>query len=166
MTSQCSAEHQEVDRPVGSRRADALTLIAECTVRGGLCDLERSDGVQLVVHVDAETLAQDRVIERSELEKGPALAPETVRRLGCDATLERIIEREGRPLSVGRRRRTIPPALRRALRARDHSCRFPGCTHARFLHAHHIHHWARGGPTNLDNLVQLCPLCPPGHNRH
>lgn len=112
--------------------------------------------MQLVVHVDAETLAQDRIVERSEIEEGPALAPETVCLLGCDAMLERIVERDGKPLSLGRRRRTIPPALRRALRARDYCCHFPGCTHSRFLHAHHIHHWARGGPTNLDNLVQLC----------
>src|SRR5205807_5022187 len=51
---------------------------------------------------------------------------------------------------------TIPMAIRRALRSRDDGCRFPGCTHRRFLHAHHIHHWARGGPTSLENLVQLC----------
>ena len=106
--------------------------------------------------MDAETLAAERVVERSELAGGPALAPETARRLGCDAAVERIVEREGRPLSVGRRKRTIAPALRRALRARDRGCRFPGCTHTRFLHAHHIHHWARGGPTTLDNLIQLC----------
>jgi hypothetical protein len=109
-----------------------------------------------VVHVDAQTLAADEVKSRAELAEGPALAPETVRRLGCDASLVRIIERDGRPLSVGRRTRTIPPAIRRALRNRDRGCRFPGCTHTRFLHAHHIQHWARGGPTELGNLVQLC----------
>jgi Domain of unknown function (DUF222)/HNH endonuclease len=90
------------------------------------------------------------------VQDGPSISPETARRLGCDAAVVRIIERDGRPLSVGRRRRTIPPALRRALRARDDGCRFPGCTHRRFLHAHHVEHWARGGPTALDNLVQLC----------
>jgi hypothetical protein len=111
----------------------------------------------MVVHVDAETLAGDEVRSCSELaDGGQVLAPETVRRLGCDAALVRIVERDGTPLSVGRRTRTIPPALRRALRARDHGCRFPGCTHERFLHAHHIHHWARGGATKLENLVQLC----------
>jgi hypothetical protein len=68
----------------------------------------------------------------------------------------RIVERDGEPLTVGRRTRTIPPALRRAVRSRDRGCRFPGCTHERFLHAHHIQHWARGGPTTLENLVQLC----------
>jgi hypothetical protein len=76
--------------------------------------------------------------------------------LACDASIVRIIERDGQPLSVGRRRRTVHPALRRALRSRDRGCRFPGCDHRRFLHAHHIHHWARGGATTLENLVQLC----------
>jgi hypothetical protein len=108
------------------------------------------------VHVDVESLGQDRIVERSELENGPSLAPETVRRLSCDAGVVRIVERDGQPISVGRRTRTIPPALRRALRSRDDGCRFPGCVHRRFLHAHHIHHWARGGPTTLHNLVQLC----------
>jgi hypothetical protein len=42
------------------------------------------------------------------------------------------------------------------LRSRDEGCRFPGCTHRRFLHAHHLHHWARGGETSLENLIQLC----------
>ncbi len=94
--------------------------------------------------------------ERCHLADGPTLSPETVRRLGCDAGVVRIVERDGRPLTVGRRTRTIPPALRRALRSRDAGCRFPGCTHERFLHAHHIRHWAKGGPTTLENLVQLC----------
>jgi hypothetical protein len=67
-----------------------------------------------------------------------------------------MIERDGKPLSVGRRTRAIPPALRRALRSRDRGCRFPGCTHSHHLHAHHIHHWARGGSTEIGNLVQLC----------
>jgi 5-methylcytosine-specific restriction endonuclease McrA len=142
---------------VSARRADALVTIARsavemnASVEGGRAQCE------LVVHVDAETLAADEVRSCSELAGGPALAPETVRRLGCDAALVRIIEREGRPLAVGRRTRTIPPALRRALRRRDDGCCFPGCAHRRFLHAHHIRHWAHGGSTNLDNLVQLCP---------
>jgi HNH endonuclease len=68
----------------------------------------------------------------------------------------RILERDGRPLSVGRRTRTVPPALARALRSRDGGCRFPGCTERRFVDAHHIEHWAHGGRTELGNLVQLC----------
>ena len=62
---------------------------------------------------------------------------------------------DGQVLDVGRRRRTIPPALRRALQARDRGCRFPGCG-VRHAQGHHLHHWANGGPTRLDNLALLC----------
>ncbi len=61
----------------------------------------------------------------------------------------------GEVLNVGRRRRTISPALRRALAARDGHCRFPGCAATR-CDAHHVEHWAHGGATALDNLVLLC----------
>ena len=67
-----------------------------------------------------------------------------------------LLERAGRPLSVGRKTRSVPPALRRALASRDRGCRFPGCTNHRTVDAHHIQHWANGGATSLDNLVQLC----------
>lgn len=138
------------------RRADALATVARTALAAQELERHGGDPVELVVHVDAQTLDSDRVVERSELERGPALAPETARRLGCDAALTRIIERDGKPLTVSRRTRTIPPALKRALRSRDHCCRFPGCTNTRYLHAHHIHHWARGGPTAIGNLVALC----------
>ncbi len=55
-----------------------------------------------------------------------------------------------------RKTRSVPPALRRALRARDGGCRFPGCGNHRFTDAHHIEHWADGGETSLGNLIQLC----------
>jgi hypothetical protein len=68
-----------------------------------------------------------------------------------------VIENEtGEPLNVGRRTRSIPPAIRRALNARDKGCRFPGCTHKRYVDAHHIDHWAHGGETKPGNLVTLC----------
>jgi hypothetical protein len=61
----------------------------------------------------------------------------------------------GSILNVGRRTRTVPPALRRALEVRDQGCRFPGCG-LRFAEGHHVTHWADGGETKLDNLVLLC----------
>ncbi len=138
------------------RRADALATLARTALAAGTRERQGGDPVEVVVHVDAHTLISDEITDRSELDRGPALAPETARRLGCDAALTRIIEKDGTPLTISRRARTIPPALRRALRARDHGCQFPGCTNSRYLHAHHIHHWARGGPTILSNLIQLC----------
>jgi hypothetical protein len=62
---------------------------------------------------------------------------------------------DGRILDVGRRTRTIPPALRRALEARDRGCRFPGCGF-RFTDGHHVRHWADGGDTSLANCLLLC----------
>jgi hypothetical protein len=62
---------------------------------------------------------------------------------------------DGAVLDVGRRTRTVPPALRRALAARDRGCRFPGCG-VRHAQGHHIHHWANGGPTRLSNLLSVC----------
>jgi hypothetical protein len=84
------------------------------------------------------------------------VAPETVRRLACDGAIVRLLERDGSALDVARKTRAIPPALQRALAARDRGCRFPGCTARRFVDAHHIVHWANGGPTKLANLIQLC----------
>ncbi|HWF25295.1 MAG TPA: DUF222 domain-containing protein [Solirubrobacteraceae bacterium] len=144
-------------RDAGARNADALVTMVRSTLADAKSNRASGDPCEVVVHVDAETLSDDdQVHDQSRLANGPGLAPETVRRLGCDASLVRIVERDGQPLSVGRRMRTIPPALRRALRAREEGCRFPGCTHRRFLHAHHIKHWAHGGETTLENLVTLC----------
>ncbi len=92
-----------------------------------------------------------------EIDDGPDVSAETARRLSCDASLVAIVENEkGEPLSVGRKTRSIPPALQRALNSRDKGCRSPGCTHKKYTDAHHIHHWARGGETKLSNLVTLC----------
>ena len=93
---------------------------------------------------------------QSVVEDGARVSAETSQRLGCDAS--RVVmkhDADGRIFEVGAKTRTIPPALRRALLHRDRSCRFPGC-HGRFCQAHHIRHWAQGGPTTLSNLVLLC----------
>jgi hypothetical protein len=144
-------------RPASGRRssADALVLMAETLLSSGPRRRSGGERYQVVVHVDAATLATDG--EGScQLEHGSALQPEVARRLACDASVVRILERDGRPLSLGRKARSTPPALRRALQTRDRSCRFPGCSQRRFLHAHHIEHWAKGGRTELSNLIHLC----------
>jgi hypothetical protein len=146
-----------------ARRADALARVAERylegdSASGGAATASGStaDRYQVVVHVDAETL-KEQSAGRCHVEHGPVLPAETVRRLSCDASVVRIVENEqGEPLDVGRKTRTIPPAIRRALNARDPGCCFPGCTHRRYLDAHHIEHWADGGATKLSNLVNLC----------
>src|SRR6185437_109563 len=125
-----------VDR-LTHRRADALVRIAESYLKHGEEELSGSERQQIVVHVDVQTL-KNSTAGRCELDEGPSLSAETVRRLACDASLVTVVENEdGEPLSVGRKTRAISPALRRALNARDRGCRFPGCPNTRYVDAHH-----------------------------
>jgi hypothetical protein len=117
---------------------------------------------QLLFHVDASTLTTDSPGASvagpgsCAIADGPGISPETARRLGCDSSIVAVAERDGATIGVGRRTRSIPPSVRRALVARDARCQFPGCERHRFVDAHHIVHWAQGGATDLDNLVLLC----------
>jgi hypothetical protein len=138
------------------RRVEALAVLAESFLANGPKDLSGADRQQIIVHVDAETLTHGQA-GRCELEQGPSIASETARRLACDCSVVRILEiAKGEPLDVGRKTRTIPPGIRRALNARDQGCRFPGCTFKRYVDGHHVQHWANGGETKLSNLVTLC----------
>ena len=111
---------------------------------------------QVVVHVDAAVLADpaEQVFPASP--DGRHVSAETSRRVACDAaTVVMTHAADGSVLDVGRRTRTISPALRRALVERDGGCRFPGCGQSR-CDAHHVKHWADGGETSLDNTLLLC----------
>ncbi|MCY3969777.1 MAG: DUF222 domain-containing protein [Acidobacteria bacterium] len=207
------AEQQEDRPPAGKVRADALALVAESALKGGLDPGSSGDRYQVVVHVSDEELttpANGSAIgcmscvsaetpaehvsaetppahqhehaavaaggEHVSAEAPPRLQPahgrasprgawlgdshvpvsaETARRVACDGGKVRITHRSGQILSVGRKTRTIPPPIRRALEFRDRGCRFPGCT-STHCDAHHIVHWADGGETKLSNLVLLC----------
>ena len=162
--------------------ADAMVELAESYLEHGCESSSTADRYQVVVHVAAETLkadddgvsaetstdapTEDEISAEtsallqthfSYLEDGPRVSAETSRRISCDASIIRILDDEkGEPLSIGRKSRLIPPAIRRALKARDRGCRFPGCTHRYFIDGHHIRHWADGGETSMENLVLLC----------
>jgi hypothetical protein len=133
-----------------AQRADALVVMAKAYL-GGSTEASNvtQDNYQVTVHVDQAALSEG---------KGRSGLPiESVRRLACDADRIVIVEDEnGEPLSVGRKSRIVPTAIRRALWARDQGCRFPGCPHKRFVDAHHIRHWSAGGETSLANLMLLC----------
>ncbi len=115
-------------------RADALVLMAESLLANGAASRPAGERHHIVVHVDAEVLADPDAAGRSELENGPQLAGESTRRLACDASIVRLTENgAGMPLNIGRKTRSIPPAIHRALRARDQGCRVPGCTARHFV---------------------------------
>jgi hypothetical protein len=87
---------------------------------------------------------------------GP-IETETARRLACDSSLlGAVVTKHGNVLALGRSRRLVSRALRRALMIRDSMCRFPGCHQTRHLQAHHRISWADGGATDLGNLILLC----------
>jgi uncharacterized protein DUF222/HNH endonuclease len=142
-----------------AQQADAMMAIMRAYLGGGdgatdsagVPAASTADHCQVVVHVDAAALQGGA---------GHADLPlETIKRLTCDCSLVAVVEDErGNPLDVGRKQRTVSTALRRALWARDRSCKFPGCHRKRYVEAHHIKHWANHGATNLDNLTLLCWL--------
>ena len=213
-----AAAEEQLAPSFAQRQADAIGVVAECALAGGLDRGTAGDRYQVVVHVDAgaltaapdvpagtskradsiatadsdsEPIDDSHGVPAGTLAGGgqqlrrssrpcpgpsPATAPkpatcsqtvleeaggihvstETARRLACDAAkVEMQHGAEGEILDVGRRTRTISPALRRALASRDGHCRFPGCQNRR-TDAHHVRHWAEGGETVLENLVLLC----------
>jgi hypothetical protein len=141
--------------PAAQRRADALGLVAERALAVRDVGAVRPM-FEVIVHVDAEALREDSPAGQSVIAGGAHVSAETSRRLACDAGLVIMTNDEnGSTVDVGRRRRTVPTAIRRALEHRDRWCRFPGCE-LRCCDAHHIVHWADGGTTALANLVLLC----------
>jgi hypothetical protein len=147
----------EADPPtMEQQQADALVTLAEVALHHELDPGAPGERYQVVVHVDADVLADACVPGQSVLEDGLRVPAGTSQRLSCDAS--RVVMRhhaDGRIVEVGARTRTIPPALRRALQHRDQGCTFPGCG-VRIGQGHHIRHWAHGGPTTLSNLALLC----------
>ena len=164
-----SVESREPDRPplkpLRVRRATALAQIAEHYLatrsRGtGASPLRSSDAYQVFVHVNANDAHPDNRINgghTSYTDDRRCLAPHVARQLACDASRRTVLENErGEVLNIGRRSRIVPWHIAHALRIRDGGCRFPGCNRQRWTDAHHIHHWADGGETSLENLVTLC----------
>ena len=149
--------NEPVETPSGDQqRADALVRVAERALDADAVGASTTDRYQVVLHVDAEVLASPEANGRCELEDGPALAPETARRLACDGSAYVLAHGPAGELTAGRKTRVVSTTLRRALRARDGTrCTFPGCG-CRGTDAHHVRAWAEGGPTVLANLTSLC----------
>jgi len=140
-----------------SRLADALERMAEGFLAQTQAESSGGDRYLINIHTDIETLRENGTGAESEIEDRGHVPAETSRRMACDCSVIHWYDsEEGEPLSVGRKTRSIPPAIRRALKRRDGGCRFPGCSCNRFVDAHHIQHWADGGETSMDNLLLLC----------
>ena len=138
--------------------ADAFLRLVEAGWDAEAARRPQGQRTTVVVHVDVEQ-------RTGALHLGPLLTDADRQYLTCDATCEVWFEREGRVIGAGRTTRTVNRRLRRALEHRHPTCAVPGCGAIRGLHAHHIRHWEDGGPTELANLVLLCPYHHRLHHR-
>ncbi|WP_459985545.1 HNH endonuclease signature motif containing protein [Mycolicibacterium hodleri] len=145
------AEEPSVRVPPFPTTVDAFTSLVEAGWDADVARRPHGQHTTVVVHLDVER-------RLAGLHLGPVLSDDERRLLLCDATCELWLERHGQVIGSGRVTRTISRRLRRALEHRDRCCVVPGCGATRGLHAHHIRHWEDGGPTDLDNLVLLCPF--------
>lgn len=147
-----------------SRAADALAALADAYLHHQAPGLVEPTHT-LTVHVQAPTLGGEAspgpeaaAAAWSETSPQVSLPPAALQRLACDGMIRTLIEDVGgNPLRLGRRRRLPTRRLRAAVFARDRgTCQYPGCTHTRWLHIHHLTPWSEGGRTDLDGLTLIC----------
>jgi hypothetical protein len=151
-------EGSPVQVPPFPTTVDAFTSLVDAGWDAEVARRPHGQHTTVVVHLDVDQPV-------AELHLGPLLSPGDRQYLLCDATCEAWFERDGQVIGSGRATRTISRRLRRALEHRDGCCVVPGCGATRGLHAHHIRHWEDGGPTELVNLVLVCPYHHRLHHR-
>lgn len=144
-------------RSAGQRRFDALTTVIHRGIShpGAPGSTARST-VMLVIPIDPATGAPGG---------GPAFTtggdyvpPRAAAQHACTGEVTPVwVSPEGEPLALGRTARFATPGQWKALAVRDGGCTFPGCTAlAQCCDSHHLHHWARGGRTDVSRMVLLC----------
>jgi Domain of unknown function (DUF222)/HNH endonuclease len=150
------AENEPDRRSPGQRRHDALADAGRRLLRSG--DLPDAGGTVTTVLI---TLTLDQLETRLGLATtthGGTLTIPAALQLAADAHIVPVVlDAHGAVLHLGRSRRLASPAQRLALAARDRGCSFPACDRPPdWCETHHIHPWADGGTTDLDNTTLLC----------
>lgn len=147
------------DRPHEQRRADALIAVIDRAQKAGTSTWS-STKAQIFVTISLEDLQRRAGAGTllGGLTTGDLVTPETVRRWACDATIiPTVLNSCGEVVDLGRAERFFTPAQIKRLWLRDRHCTYPGCdAPAAWTDAHHLIHWADGGPTDLTNAALLC----------
>ncbi len=154
-------------RTPAQRRADALVELCRQALNRGAAPTCGGERPHVNVTIPLETLERRAGAAAAQVGRvEQPISGEAARRLACDAAISRIITNgASEPLDVGRRTRTIPPALRRAVIARDRHCVAPGWDRPpEWCEVHHRVHWLDGGETKLSNLELRCT--PHHHDQH
>jgi hypothetical protein len=161
LTEICRQWLDGAERPtVAGERPHVTVMVGVDSLRGGAEAIagSRSDAEAIARSRGDPEAAHGALPGPCEMDHVGPVSPNTARRLACDASLTRVVmSGRSEPLDVGRRTPIVPPAMRRAVIARDRACRFPGCDrpHA-WCDAHHVTHWSDGGATAVTNLLLLC----------
>jgi hypothetical protein len=144
-------------RPRSKRQADALTAVLSTAAGTGSAVPGHGDiKPHITVTIDLEDLKDATGGGHCDVVYGDGLSAASVRRLACDAgVIPLVLGSNSEPLDVGFEHRFVTRAIRQALNARDRGCIACGAPPG-MSEAHHITHWADGGPTSLDNLTLLC----------
>jgi len=148
----------EDDRPLDRRQADALVELCHHGLDSGSLPQQAGQRPHLQITTSLETLRGLAGSPAGEMEFTLPVSAETVQRLACDSSITRIVlGSESEVIDVGRAKRVVSAGVRRALDVRDKTCQWPACDRPpSWTAAHHLVHWAKGGNTNLDNMVLLC----------
>ena len=157
LESQAKRLGPDDDRSHKQRMADSLGEVFHHAMDEG--SLPRRNGVRPHINVTTtlEGLKNEFGVPPADLELSLPISTRTLERIACDSSISRVLLADSMVIDVGRATRVVSAPTRRALRARDHGCRWPGCDrHVHWSTPHHIVAWARGGPSNLPNLVLLC----------
>ena len=163
LVAEWKRDHGERDE--ASEQAPPFPTVADAFMR--LIELGWDADVAARPHGHRTTVVMHLAAGSGEgqLHLGPMLTEAERRFLSCDSIVETWFEKDGEPLGCGRETRQISRRMRRALEHRHPTCAVPGCGASRGLHAHHIWHWEDGGPTELWNLVLICPYHHRQHHR-
>ena len=150
--AQAHGDHDERGRE--HRYADAFVEV--CSHVQDIGVLPQRPHLQVTASLD--TLRAVAGSPAGDMEYSLPVSAATVRRLACDGTITRVVlAPESVVIDVGRARRVVAGAARRALNARDGHCKWPRCERAAsWSDAHHIVHWSDGGETDLANMILLC----------
>ena len=147
----------EDERTAKQRRADAVGELAHHAMEQGTLPRRHSVKPHINLTMTLEGLKGELGVPPADLDLSLPISIRTAERIACDCTMSRVLLADSMVIDVGRATRTVSAPTARALRVRDTCCRFPGCDRpVNFCSPHHIKFWARGGPSNLPNLLLLC----------
>jgi hypothetical protein len=147
----------EDERTARQRRADAVGELAMHAMDQGTLPRRHSVKPHINLTMTLEGLKGELGVPPADLDLSLPISIRTAERLACDSTMSRVLLADSMVIDVGKATRTVSAPTMRALRVRDKGCRVPGCDRpVNFCSPHHIKFWARGGPSNLPNLLLLC----------